>query len=149
MAMVTDLNPGTDVKLDILRDGQPMTINLTLGERPANLSTTVGVGKAPSEGALRGITVQNLTPDLRDRLGLSSDVRGVVITEIDPNSPAAQTLQSGDVIESINRHAINSVADFDRWAQEAKGQTLLRINRQGNGAYIVITPGDNGGDDNQ
>ena len=148
-AMVTDLNPGADVKLDILRDGQPMAIHLTLGERPANLSIMAGVGKAPTEGALRGITVQNLTPDLRDRLGLSPDVRGVVITEIDPDSPAAQTLQPGDVIEGINRHPVNTVADFDRWAQEAKGQTLLRINRQGNGAYIVITPGGSGGDDNQ
>jgi len=149
-AMVTDLNPGADVKLDILRDGQPMAIHLTLGERPANLSVMAGVGKAPTEGALRGITVQNLTPELRDRLGLSPDVRGVVIAEIDPDSPAAQAqLQPGDVIASINRHAINTLADFDRWAREAKGQTLLRINRQGNGAYVVITPGDNGGDDNQ
>jgi len=149
-AMVTDLNPGADVKLDILRDGQPMAIHLTLGERPANLSVMAGVGKAPTEGALRGITVQNLTPELRDRLGLSPDVRGVVIAEIDPDSPAAQAqLQPGDVIESINRHAINTLADFDRWAREAKGQTLLRINRQGNGAYVVITPGDNEGDDNQ
>jgi len=151
MAMVTDLNPGTDVTLDILRDGQPTTIHMTLGERPANLSTTVGVGKAPSEGALRGITVQNLTPELRDRLGLSPDVHGVVITDVDPNSPAAQQagLQQGDVIESINRHPVSSVADFDRWAGEAKGQTLLRVNRQGNGVFIVITPGDNGDDDNQ
>jgi Do/DeqQ family serine protease len=150
MAMVTDLNPGTDVKLDVLRDGQPMTLHLTLGERPANLSTVAGVGKAPTEGALRGITVQNLTPDLRDRLGLSPDVRGVVITELDPNSPAAQVqLEAGDVIESINRHPVNTVADFDRWAAEAKGQTLLRVNRQGNGAFIVINPSDNGGDESQ
>lgn len=150
MAMVTDMNPGADVKLDILRDGQPMTIHLTLAERPGNLPTTVGTGKAPSEGALRGITVQNLTPSVRDQLGLSSDVHGVVITELDPNSPAAQAqLEPGDVIESINRHPINTVADFDRWAAEAKGQTLLRINRQGNGVFVVITPGDNGGDENQ
>jgi len=151
MALVTDINPGTDVKLDILRDGQPMTIHLTLGERPANLPTTVGTGQAPSEGALRGITVQNLTPSLRDQLGLSSDVHGVVITEVDPNSPAAQAqLEAGDVIESINRHPINTMADFDHWAAEAKGQTLLRINRQGNGAFVVITPGDSGGgDENQ
>jgi Do/DeqQ family serine protease len=149
MTMVTDLNPGTDVRLDILRDGQPMTIHLTLGERPANLSVMAGVGKAPSEGALRGITVQNLTPDLRDRLGLSPDVRGVVIAEIDTSSPAAQTLQPGDVIESINRHPVNTVADFNRYAAEAKGETLLRINRQGNGAFIVINPSDSGGDESQ
>jgi serine protease Do len=149
MAMVTDLEPGTNVKLDTLRDGEPMTIRLTLGERPANLSTAVGIGKAPSEGTLRGITVQNLTPDMRDQLGLPSDVRGVVITDLDSSSPAAQTLQQGDVIEFINRHPINSVADFNRWAAEAKGQTLLRINRQGNGMFIVITPGETEGDETQ
>jgi serine protease Do len=148
-AMVTSINPGTEVKLDILRDGQPMTIHATLGERPANLSITAGVGKAPSEGALRGITVQNLTPALRDRLGLPGDVRGVVITDVDSSSPAAQTLQQGDVIEAINRHPLNSVADFNRWATEARGQTLLRINRQGSGFYVVITPGDTGGEESQ
>jgi Do/DeqQ family serine protease len=149
IATVTNINPGTEVKLDIIRDGQPMTIHLTLGERPANLSVTPGVGKAPTEGALRGITVQNLTPDLRDQLGLPPSVRGVVITDLDPSSPAAQTVQPGDVIEGINRHPVNSVADFNRWAAEAKGQTLLRINRQGNGIFVVISPGDSEGDENQ
>ena len=149
-AMVTNMNPGTEVVLDILRDGKPMTIHLTLGERPANLSVTPGVGKAPSEGTLRGITVQNLTPDVRDQLGLPPSARGVVISELDPSSPAAQGgLQPGDVIETINRHPVNSVADFNRLAAEAKGQTLLRINRQGNGIFVVISPGDSGGDDNQ
>ncbi|MGD0128938.1 MAG: DegQ family serine endoprotease [Terriglobia bacterium] len=149
-AMVTDINPGTVVKLDILRDGQPMTVNVTLGDRPANLSYVAGTSKAPTEGALRGITVQNLTPELRDQLGLSPEVHGVVITEIDPSSPAAQAgFQQGDVIESVNRHQVNSVQDFNHWAAEAKGQTLLRYNRQGSGGYVVITPGEGGGDDNQ
>jgi serine protease Do len=148
--MVTNVNPGTEVKLDILRDGQPMTIRLVLGERPANLGVTAGVGKAPSEGALRGVTVQNLTPDLRDQLGLPPNVRGVVISNLDPDSPAAQAgIQPGDVIESINRHPVNSVVDFNHWAAEAKGQTLLRINRQGNGIFVVISPGDTEGEESQ
>jgi serine protease Do len=149
-AMITDMNPGTQVTMDIIRDGQPMTIRVTLGERPANLGATPGVGKAPSEGTLRGITVQNLTPDLRDQLGLPPNVRGVVITEVDPSSPAGQKgLQQGDVIDSINRHPVNSAADFNRLAAEAKGQTLLRIIREGSGGYVVISPdGDSGGDDN-
>jgi len=149
-AMITNINPGTTVKLDILRDGQPMTVQATLGERPANLPVTAGgAGAAPTEGALRGVAVQNLTPEFRDQLGLPASAKGVVVTEVDPNSPAAQTLQQGDVIEGINRHPVNSVGDFNRLAAEAKGQTLLRINRQGNGYYVVITPGENGGDDNQ
>ena len=149
IAMITDMNPGSEATLDILRDGQPLTIRVTLGERPANLPATVGVGQAPSEGALRGITVQSLTPALRDQLGLPADVRGVVVTEVDPNSPAAQNLQQGDVIESINRQRSTQLRTLIALAAEAKGQTLLRINRQGNGGYVVITPGEGGGDDNQ
>jgi hypothetical protein len=39
---------------------------------------------------------------------------------------------------SVNRHDVNSVADFTRLAAEAKGQTLLRIMRQGQAAFVVI-----------
>jgi serine protease Do len=142
-AAVTNLNPGAEATLDVLRDGQPMTIKVTLGERPSNLSTSAG-GGGVQQGALRGISVQNLTPSVRDQLGLPPNVNGVVVAEIDPNSPAAQTLQEGDVIESINRTAIHNVGDFNRLAAQAKGQTLLRINRQGNGYYVVISPDEGG-----
>jgi serine protease Do len=143
-ALITNLNPGSEATLDILREGQPMTIKVTLGERPAE-ATLRGRG-AVQEGPLRGISVQSLTPSLRDQLGLPSNVTGVVISGLDPDSPAAHHgLQEGDVIEGINRQPVRSVADFNRLAAQAKGQTLLRINRQGSGAYVVISP--DSGDD--
>ncbi len=149
-SMVTSASPGTTVTLGILRDGRPLDIRVTLGERPANLSARAGVGRAPSEGTLRGITVQNLTPALRDQLGVPPGMRGVVISDLEANSPAAMAgLARGDVIESINRHPVNSVADFDRLAAEAKGQTLLRINRQGDGVFVVISPNGGGDDESQ
>lgn len=55
------------------------------------------------------------------------DVHGVVVSGIDPGSPAAQYLSPGDIILSVNRQPVNSVADFNRLAAEAKGRTLLRI----------------------
>ena len=152
-AMVANSSPGSVASLDVLRDGKPMTLKVTLGERPANLPVTAGLGRAPSQGTLRGITVQNLTPALRNQFGLPAEVRGVVISEIDPNSPAGQAgLQPGDVIESINRQPVTGAADFNRLAAAAKGQTLLRVNRQGQGQFVVISPSsDNGdqGDDTQ
>ncbi len=51
------------------------------------------------------------------------------------------------MIESINRQPVRSVADFNRLAAQANGQTLLRINRQGTGAFVVISPDESGGDD--
>ncbi|HEV2492187.1 MAG TPA: DegQ family serine endoprotease [Terriglobia bacterium] len=149
-ASVTNSNPGSVATLDILRDGHPMTVKLTLGERPSNLRASAGPGpsEAPSEGALKGITVQDLTPAIRQQLGLPASVHGVVISEVDPNSPAAQAgLGQGDVIESINRRPVNNVNDFNKLAAEAKGQTLLRVNHQGQGVFVVISPGgDDGGE---
>jgi len=145
-ALITNLNPGTEITLDILREGQPISMKVTLGERPAEASLRGGSGTV-QEGALRGITVQNLTPSIRDQLSLPSNVTGVVITELDPNSPAAQFgLQQGDVIESIFRQPVHNVADFNKLAAQAKGQTLLRINRQGNGVFVVISPNEGDGD---
>lgn len=146
-SMVVNKSPGAEVTLGLLRDGKPLTLKLTLGERPLDQARGGGGGKAPSEGVLRGISAQNLTPALRQQLGLEPDTRGVVIGDLDSSSPAAQQgLQPGDVIESINRHPVNSVADFNRLAAEAKGETLLRVNRQGNAAFVVISPGEDGGD---
>jgi serine protease Do len=139
-SIVTETNPG------ILRNGKQMSIKVTLGERPSNLSAsaTPGTSQGPSGTALAGVSVQNLTPALRDQLGVPSTVTGVVVSSVDPNSAAAGWLQQGDVIESINRQPIHNVNDFNRLAAEAKGQVLLRVNRQGQGMFVVISPG--GGD---
>jgi Do/DeqQ family serine protease len=149
-AGITNLSPGTVATLDILRDGQPMTLKVTLDERPVNISSSTrpgGGGGGVQQGALRGINVQNLTPSIRDQLGLPANVTGVVIAQLDQDSPAAQYgLQEGDVIESINRQPVRNVGDFNRLAGQAKGQTLLRINRQGSGAFVVISPDGDGGD---
>ena len=150
IAMVTETNPSTTVKLDILRNGQPMTIQVTLGERPADLSVHAGLGSAPTKGTLQGVSVEALTPQLRQQIGLPPDEQGVVISNLEPESPAAQAgLQPGDVVEEINRHRVSSVGDFQRLAAEAKGDTLLRINRQGNGAFIVVSPNGDGEDNPQ
>jgi serine protease Do len=138
LAMVASTNPGTPVTLEILRNGQQQTVNVTLEQRPSNLAYAGGPSRSPNQGALRGVTVQNLTSDLRKQLGVPSETHGVVVTEVDPGSPAAQYLTQGDIVMSINRHDINSVAEFNKLAADAKGQVLLRIMRQGQAAFVVI-----------
>jgi serine protease Do len=139
-ALVAGVSPGTQVTLGILRDGQSLDLKVTLGEQPS--AAAEGVAGKPSESStLRGITAQELTPSIRDQLGLSPQTRGVVISDLDQDCPAAQQgLQPGDVIESINRQPVRSVADFDRLAAQATGDTLLRVNRQGSSAFVVISP---------
>ena len=139
--LVAALNPGSQVTIEIIRDGKPETLKVTLGEQPAAMAGPSGSGGGPSEGTLRGMAVQDLTPSIRSQLGLPTDVRGVVISDLDPDSPAAQAgLQPGDVIQSINRQPVNSVADFNRLAAQATGEVLLLVNRQGSSAFVPVTP---------
>jgi serine protease Do len=157
----TGSNPGASVTLGVLRDGKKQDVRVTLGTRPTGLTADNGSGQgqgegegqggeAPTSGTLRGVSVQALTSDVRQQLNLPSDVQGVVISQVDPNSPAGQAgLQQGIVIEGINRHPVQTVADFNRLAAEAKSDTLLRVFSGNNSAFIVISPNGDDGDGQQ
>lgn len=139
-ALVAGTSPGGEITLGILRDGQPLTLKVKLVEQPGGAAGGA-MGRPSAESTLRGITAQELTPSIRDQLGLSPQTRGVVISDLEQDSPAAQQgLQPGDVIESINRQPLRSLQDFDRLAAQATGDTLLRVNRQGASAFVVIAP---------
>ena len=141
LAMTASANPGSTADLEILRNGQHLNIKVPIEQRPADLSFTPGAPRTtPSDSTLRGVAVQNLTPSLRQQLELPSDVHGVVVTNVDPNSPAAQKLEEGDVILSVNHKDVNSVNDFNKLAASAKGEVLLRIIHQGQPAFVVISP---------
>jgi serine protease Do len=147
---VMNTDPGTTVTLGIIRNGKPMDIRVTLGTRPANLSAYGGFGQnqqqqqqqgPPKTGALAGVAVENLTSDIRQQLQVPQELQGVVVDSVDPNSPAADSLTRGDVIESVNRQPVHNVGEYNRLASEAKGQTLLRVFRQGGSIFVVISPG--------
>lgn len=149
-SVVTTMNPGQVATLGILRNGKPMTIKVTLGERPSNLTAQNGgggEGHAPSSGTLRGIQVENLTSDIRQQLNLPDNVSGVVVTGVKSDSPAGISgyLGRGDVITGIDRQPVRNVGDFNRLAGQAKGRTLLRVIHNGEGYYIVIKPNEEGG----
>jgi serine protease Do len=98
-------------------------------------------GSRPSSAGLKGVTVDELTPQLARQLDLPNGVRGVVVTGVDPSLGAAD-LQKGDVIEEVNREAVNSVADFKRWATAADpGQPQIRsVCRHRTRSFVVVRP---------
>ncbi len=155
-SIVANSSPGTQVNLGILRNGKTMSIKMTLGEQPANFPSGgpgggqgPGMGQAPSQGALAGVQVQNIDADIRSQLGLPQNLHGVVISQLDRNSPAAQAgIGRGDVIMSIDRHPVANVSDFNRLAAAATGQTLIRLYHQGGIVYVVVSPSSGGNGDN-
>ena len=124
--MVGNTPVGKKVKIIVLRDKRQKSLLVTIGEVPEQQVATAPP-KSEETGRL-GFTVQDITPAIVDQLGLPDDT-GVVITQVDPNSPAQEEgLQRGDVIIEVEHNQIKDMADFRKYIevnQKQKKKTLL------------------------
>jgi len=138
---IASFAPGTVVHLKVLRGGQERDLTVTLGQLPEKeAAATPG---APNENSpMRGVQVDNLTPSIARDLGLGVGTKGVVVTSVAPDAPAADAgLQRGDVIEQINRQDVSNVSDYNRLVTETGKQSLvLLVNRGGTTAFVVVQP---------
>jgi len=134
---ISQTPPGTDIKLQISRDGKTQDVNVALGELPEKAEQS---GEEQNGGSgLEGVDVQPLTADLSQQLQLPAGTHGVVVTSVDPASPAASNLQRGDVIEEVNHKPVNSIEEFRQAVSAAgKGSVLLLVFSQGVTRYVVI-----------
>ncbi|MBT9537790.1 MAG: PDZ domain-containing protein, partial [Nitrospirae bacterium] len=92
--------------------------------------------------ALKGVSVQDLTPDLYHQLNIPGKINGVIITRINEGSPAQENLLPGDIIQEINRKAIANLQDFENIASKIKPDEniLLLVFRKGTSLFISISP---------
>ncbi len=139
---VGTMAPGATVHLKVDRNGESRDVSLTLGEAPSGKGAANSAPGGAENSPMRGVQVDELTGDIKQQLGLRSDVKGVVVTGVPDDSAAADAgLQRGDVIEQINRKPVNSVDDYQRLIGEAGKPTLvLLINRGGNTTFLVVQP---------
>jgi Do/DeqQ family serine protease len=138
--------PGSEVTLTVLRDGKEQKIRATLGEfNPETAqSENQNEGAPNSKGGAGklGISVEPLTPEVAQELGLPSGTQGVVVDSADPTGPAgAAGVRRGDVIQEVNRQPVRS-ADELRAAIDKSGDkpVLLLINRRGETAFLAVRP---------
>ncbi len=139
---VGTMTPGTTVHLKVNRNGEERDFSLTLGEAPSGKGASNAGGGEAENSPMRGVQVDELTNDIRQQLGLNQNVKGVVVTDVAGDSPAADAgLQRGDVIEQVNRQPVNSVSDYQRLISGAGKQTIvLLINRGGTTTFLVVQP---------
>jgi serine protease Do len=137
---ISQTAPGTTVKLGVSRDGKTQDFSVTLGELPEKVAQE-GTGSEKGPGGLQGVEVQNLTPDIAQQLQLAPGTRGVVVTSVDPSSPADSELNRGDVIQEVNHKPVVNVDQYRQAIALAGNQpVLLLVNRGGATQYVVIEP---------
>ena len=135
---VSQTPPGTTGHLEVFRDGKTLPITATLSEETAAANGTAAEGAAEG-GAMSGVKVQTLTPNIASQLNLPPGTFGVVVTTVDPSSPAAGYLQRGDVIQEVNRRPVRNVAEYNAALSGTHNQSvLLLVKRGATTRYVVI-----------
>ncbi len=138
--VVAGFGPGEEVHVEIIRDGQPLTLPVFLGmkkEKPIMTSLP-----PMQNGIDLGIDVSPITDDLADSFKLK-DREGILVTKVGRQSIAySEGVREGDIIKEVNRVEVPTLSHF-RDALEAirPGETvLLRILREGRAFFVVLKP---------
>jgi serine protease Do len=135
---VAGREPGTSVKLALLRKGVPMTVIAVLDAWP---TVRTGPTQAPPPGTWLGLTVRNLTGADRDRTALDS---GIEVEAVEPASVAARAgIRIDDVIPEVNLAPVRSRVDFEQIEKAMAGSKrplLLRVFRGHQAFYVTVEP---------
>ena len=93
-----------------------------------------------AEGGMAGGQIENLTPQIAQQLGVSAQTQGVVVSQVSPESAAAEAgLARGEIVMEVNRRAVHSTQEFQQAMSHASdGSTLLLVNRDKQVLYIAV-----------
>jgi serine protease Do len=137
---------GSTVDIVVFRNGETETLAVTLGRRedaeravPASVETT-----EPIEGEALGLSVSEMTDELREQLGLATEAGGLVVTDVAGDSEAYEKgVRAGDVITEAGQQPVATVTDLEDRIAEAKEagrkSLLLLVRREGDPRFVALS----------
>jgi S1-C subfamily serine protease len=141
--MVAATPPGEKVAMELIRKGKRKSIKVKIGEHPDTVKSDDEEEKEEDVSPFFvGVGLETLTDSYRRQLDIPSDVSGVLVTEVDRDSPAGEAgLETGDVIVAVNRTEIDDIDDFERVLKKSRGgRMLLLVYKDGSRIYLLVKP---------
>ena len=147
--VVAETAVGKSVTVEVWRKGAKMTLKVTLGEFPQDnqqLASGTPVGPTPVAAVeVLGLKLASLTQELRQRYNLGKGVNGVVVTAVEPGSPAAEKqIRPGDIIRKIGpaQSSVTSPAEVKLQVEKARkspmSTVLVLVEREGNQRFVAL-----------
>jgi serine protease Do len=141
--IVAESSVGAQVPVLLWRDGREETVTVTLGELPNETQQAAATpnqqprADRPVELSGLGLRVTGITGETRERFRLRPEQRGVVVTEVSPNTPAAEReIRPGDVIVEVQQERVNTPQELQ--------ERLERLRRQGRATALFLIEGPQG-----
>jgi serine protease Do len=128
------------VAVKVNRKGKDLTLNATVGQMPTEEAAVV----TPESFERHGFAVQDLTPELREKLQVKEG--GVLVSSVEPGSPAFRRgLRPGDVILEVDRQPVKSRQDLLAMLQASRPETeLLLLVQRGKSSRFIVIPSTKG-----
>jgi len=135
--MVAETKPGQQVPVKIIREGNLLTANVTIGELPVQTEVMPNV---EIDNALRGVSVQDLTDEYRQKMNIGGKDRGVIVNNIDEDSPALGIINKGDIILEISHKPVVNAKEYNKIVSgiESTSDVLVLIVKNGVRQYITV-----------
>ncbi len=137
---VADAKIGELANLGVWREKKKINVSIKIAERPAE-ETISRVESETIEKSWRGLTVTNITDELRRRFNIEPSVRGVIVVNVETGSSADECeITPGTVIRRINNYSISSMSDFQSVISkiDRKSSATLWIRQEGNNRFCVL-----------
>ena len=140
---VAETSPGTKVPVQVVRNGETKTLEVTLKSAPNQKLASADRSSEDNGGgtdALSGVAVSDLDQTTRSQANVPDNVKGAVITEVRPNSPAYEAgLRPGDVITEINKQSVKNAEEAVKLTEKPAGpQTLVKVWSRGGTRYLTV-----------
>ena len=139
---------GKAVRVVVFRDGKTQTLKVTLGRRE-EAENTVPASQpdepaAPAKTDILGMTVSEITDELREQLDLADGATGLVVQDVTETSKAYEKgLRAGDVITEAGQQKLASVDDLEAQIDAARTagrkSLLLLVRRSGDPRFVALS----------
>ena len=135
--VVAETPPDKEIGITIIRDEKRQTIRVMISEMPSDMEQLAGT----FDNVLQGVHVKNITPSARGSLTIPERIQGVIVTDIDADSPARRVLAKNDIIIEINKKKITNSDDYRNVASRIKSaqDVLILLYRKGSVLYITLS----------
>ncbi len=130
---VVATRPGTTIPVEVMRGGERLTLNVTIGELDLDAESQPAVASAEEVSEGFGMVLQDLTPATANRLGVPDDTEGAVVVNVQRGGTAEETdVRPGDVIVSVNRVDVGSASEATAQLSEIEsGRTAFMLVQRG------------------
>ena len=137
--VVGQIKPGSNAKGKVIRDGKTKILNFTLGELPSSNDRFIPAKATTSDDPL-GLKVAEID---RDNPAMANAPDGVMVTRVNPGSPASGKILRGDIISMIqsksNKYEIYDTDDFEFVVEELNSDDKVAVHIYRNGSRIITS----------